>query len=97
MKSFFQLLDSCLADCKFLLVKTLFYRTVLYVLIVMDFVAGRLSDTIKYFVSQNKILLVLTDRPALFVKTAPGERASEVLGLIPTQGAMLCPCQSKTH
>ena len=31
--------------------------------------AGHLSDRIKYFVSQNEILLVLTDRPALFVKT----------------------------
>ena len=28
-----------------------------------------MSDRIKYFVSQNEILLVLTDRPALFVKT----------------------------
>ena len=27
------------------------------------------SDRIKYFVSQNEILLVLTDRPALFMKT----------------------------
>ena len=28
-----------------------------------------LSDRIKYFVRQNEILLVLTDRPALFAKT----------------------------
>ena len=31
---------------------------------------GLLSDRIKYFVSQNEISLVLTNRPALFVKTA---------------------------
>ena len=31
--------------------------------------ARHLSDKIKYFVSQNEILLVLTDRPALFVTT----------------------------
>ena len=66
----FQLQDSCLADCKFLLVKTHFCRTVLYVIIVIwEIFAGHLSDRIKYFVSQNKMLLVLTDRPALFVKT----------------------------
>ena len=35
----------------------------------MDFLqTGHLSDRIKYFVSQNEILLVLTDRPALLVK-----------------------------
>ena len=67
---FFQLQDSCLADCKILLDKTQFCRTVLYVIIknVVIFVR-HLSDKIKYFVSQNEILLVLTDRPALFVKT----------------------------
>ena len=52
-KSFFQLQDSCLADCKFLLVKTQFCRTVLYVIIViLEFFDGRLSDRMKYFVSQ---------------------------------------------
>ena len=70
-KNFFQLQDSCLTDCQFLLVKTQFCRTVLYVIIVILVIfAGHLSDRIKYFVSQNKILLVLTDRPALFVRTA---------------------------
>ena len=62
--------DSCLTDCKFLLDKTQFCRTVLYVIIVIWVIfAGHLSDSIKYFVSQNEILLVLTDRPAIFVKT----------------------------
>ena len=66
----FQLQDSCLADCKFLLVKPQFCRTVLYVIIViLEIFAGHLSDRIKYFVSQNEILPALTDRPALFVKT----------------------------
>ena len=61
--------DSCLVDCKFLLVKIQFCRTVLYVIIVIwEIFAGYLSDRIKYFVSQNKILLVLTDRPALYMK-----------------------------
>ena len=46
-------------------------RTVLYVIIViLEIFAGQLSDRIKYFVSQNEFLLVLTDRPALFAKTA---------------------------
>ena len=67
---FFQLLDSCLADCKILLDKTQFCRTVLYVIIKTVVIFARhLSDKIKYFVSRNEILLVLTDRPALFVKT----------------------------
>ena len=66
----FQLQDSCLADCKILLDKTQFCRTVLYVIIKNVVIFARhLSDKIKYFVSQNEILLVLTDRPALFVKT----------------------------
>ena len=66
---FFQLQDSCLADCKFLLVKRQFCKTVLYVIIViLEIFAGHLFDGIKYFVSQNEILLDLTDRPALFVK-----------------------------
>ena len=74
---FFQLQDSCLAACKFLLVKTQFCRTVLYVIIViLEIFARHLSDRIKYFVSQNEILLVLTDRPALFVKT--GHRGSDL-------------------
>ena len=56
-------------DCKFLLVKTQFCRTFLYVIIViLEIFVGHLSDRIKYFVSQNEILLVLTDRPALLVK-----------------------------
>ena len=43
----------------------------LYVIIViMVIFVGQLSDRIKYFVIQNEILLVLTNRPALFVKTA---------------------------
>ena len=43
----------------------------LYVIIViMVIFVGHLSDRIKYFVIQNEILLVLTNRPALFVKTA---------------------------
>ena len=68
---FFQLQDSCLADCKILQDKTQFCRTVLYVNITKNVVifVRHLSDKIKYFVSQNEILLVLTDRPALFVKT----------------------------
>ena len=74
-KIFFQLQDSCLADCKFLLVKTQFCRTVLYVIIaILEIFAGHLSDRIKYFVSQNEILLVLTDRPALFVKTVQAQK-----------------------
>ena len=35
----------------------------------MEIFAGHLSDRIKYFVSQNEILQVLTDRPPLFEKT----------------------------
>ena len=66
---FFQLQDSCLADRKILLDKTQFCRTVLYVIKNVIIFARHLSDKIKYFVSQNEILLVLTDRPALFVKT----------------------------
>ena len=47
------------------LVKTQFCKTVLYVIIViLEIFAGHLSDRITYFVSQNEILLVLTDRPA---------------------------------
>ena len=43
----------------------------LYVIIlIMVIFVGQLSDKIKYFVIQNEILLVLTNRPALFVKTA---------------------------
>ena len=34
-----------------------------------EFFAGHLSDRIKYFVSQNEILLVLTNRLQGFVKT----------------------------
>ena len=41
---------------------------------ILEIFAGHLSDRIKYFVSQNEILLVLTDRPALFMKTAFGYR-----------------------
>ena len=60
-----------LADCEFLLVKTQFCRTVLYgIIVILEIFAGHLSDRIKYFVNQNEILLVLSDRPALFVKTA---------------------------
>ena len=54
----------------FLLDKAQFCRTVLYVIIViLEIFARHLSDRIKYFVSQNEFLLVLTDRPALFAKT----------------------------
>ena len=67
---FFQLQYSCLANCKFLLNKTQFCRTVLYLIIViLEIFAGHLSDRIKYFISQNEYLLVLTDKQALFVKT----------------------------
>ena len=70
----FQLQDSCLADCKFFLVKTQFCRTVLYVIIViLEIFARHLSDRIKYFVSQSEILLVLTDRPTVFMKTELAE------------------------
>ena len=41
---------------------------------ILEIFAGHLSDRIKYFVSQNEILLVLTYRPALFMKTAFGYR-----------------------
>ena len=58
---FFPWQDSCLADCKFLLDKTQFCGTVLYVNIVILLIfAGHLSDKIKYFASQNETLLVLT-------------------------------------
>ena len=58
-----------LADCKILLVKTSFCRAFLHVIIViLEIFVGHLTDRIKYFVSQNEILLVLTDRRAL-VKT----------------------------
>ena len=59
-----------MADCKILLDKTLFCRTVLYVIIVILVIFAVHFDRITYFVSQNEMLLVLTDRPALFVKTA---------------------------
>ena len=61
------------------MVKTQICRTVLYAIIkILEIFAGHdLSDRIKYFVGQNKILLFLTDRPALFVKTVVG-------GLFPT-------------
>ena len=73
---FFQLQDSCLADCKYLLDKTQFCRTDLYVIIViLEIFAGHLSARIKYFVSQNEYLLVLTDKLALFAKTG-SEHAS---------------------
>ena len=38
------------------------------VIVILEFFVGHLSDRIKYFVSQNEIMLILTDR-ALFVKT----------------------------
>ena len=68
---FFQLQDSCIADCKFLLVKTQFCRTLFlcYLHNFGNFFAGHLSDRIKYFVSQNEILLVLTNRLQGFVRT----------------------------
>ena len=64
---FFQLEDNCLADCKILLDKSQFCRTILYVIIVIlvNF-AAHLSDRIN-FVSKNEILQVLTNRPTLFV------------------------------
>ena len=65
---FFQIQDNCLADCHFLHDKTQFCRTVQYIIIWVIF-AGHSSNTIKYFVRQNEILLVLPDRPALFAKT----------------------------
>ena len=69
-KSFFQLQDNSLAYCKILLDKTQFCRTVLYISIkILVIFVGHLSDRIKYIVSQNEILLVLTDSLALFVKT----------------------------
>ena len=40
-----------------------------YIIEILEIFARHLSDRIKYFVSQNEILLVLTDRPALSVKT----------------------------
>ena len=39
------------------------------IIALLEIFAGHLSDRIKYFVSQNEILLVLTNRPTLFVKT----------------------------
>ena len=70
-KIFFQLQDSCLAYCNFLQDKTKFCRTVLYVIIVILVIfAGYLFDRLKHFVRLNEILLVLTERLALFVKTA---------------------------
>ena len=64
MKSFFRT-----ADCNFLKDKTQFCRTVLYIIIVILVISGgHLSNRIKYFVGQNEILLVLTDRQALFTK-----------------------------
>ena len=67
----FQLQDSCLAHCNFLQDKTQFCRTVRTICYHCNFliIAGHLSDRIKYFVSWNEILLVLTDKPALFLKT----------------------------
>ena len=38
-------------------------------IVILVICAGLLSDRIKYFVGQNEILLVLTDRLALFLKT----------------------------
>ena len=66
---FFQLQDTVWQIAFFLLDKTQFCRTVLYdIIVIMVIFVGQLSDRIRYFVSQNEILLVLTDRPALFVK-----------------------------
>ena len=74
-KSFFQLQDSCLAGCKFLLVKPQFCRTVLYVIIViLEIFAGHLPDRIRHFVSQNEMLLILTDRLALFYEDCCSDR-----------------------
>ena len=67
---FFSCRTAVWQTASFLLVKTQFCRTVLYVIIViLEIFARHLSDRIKYFFSQNEISLVLTDRPALFVKT----------------------------
>ena len=89
-KSFFQLQDSCLTDCKCLLDKTQCCRTVLYVSIVIWVIFARhLSDSIKYFVSQNEILLILTDRPALredFLNREHSERPDLVLCLSVSTG-----------
>ena len=62
-----------MADCNFLQDKTQFCRTVLFVIIVIVVIfVVQLSDRIKYFVRQNEILLVLSDRPAHFMKTVHG-------------------------
>ena len=51
-----------------------FFAVKFYVIIViLEIFAG-----IKYFVSQNKILLFFTDRPALFVKTGFNINESDV-------------------
>ena len=67
-QNIFQLQDSCLADCKFLLVKTQFCRTFLCYLHNFENFSRDICLT-EYFVSQNEILLVLTNRPQGFVKT----------------------------
>ena len=65
-RNLFPAAGHCLADRIFLLDKTQFCRTVLYdIIVIMVIFVGQLSDRIRYFVSQNEILLVLTDRPAL--------------------------------
>ena len=62
---------------------TKFCRTVLYVIIVnLVIFAGHLSDRIKYFVSQSETFLVLTDRPALFVKTGVLTLLQEYVNII---------------
>ena len=49
--------------------------SIIMIVILVTFV-GQLSDRLKYFDRQNEILLVLTDRPALFVKTVNKENMS---------------------
>ena len=41
------------------------------IIVILVIFAGHLSDSIKYFVRQNKNLLFLTDRPALFHFSMP--------------------------